>query len=205
MIGHRSEDFKNLYRDVHPKLQKLFATKQPVFLSTSSAWGVMEASIRNLVDRVLCCMCGAFSDKWLDVAKRCGKRSRGAASRVGKTYRPERCRSCARVGKVRRRHVDPQRNLDRRDESAAGNLLHAREISRRLAHRRHRLILLRHEDRHGRARHRRHADRRAKSARPSARLFVLRRFRKSSPAPKNKKIAATTSISSNSKNNKPTG
>ena len=34
----------------------------------------MEASIRNLVDRaVLCCMCGAFSDKWSDVAKRCGK------------------------------------------------------------------------------------------------------------------------------------
>src|SRR2546430_15922777 len=52
----------------------LFGTKQPVFLSTSSAWGVMEASIRNLVDRgVLCCMCGAFSDKWFDVAKRCGK------------------------------------------------------------------------------------------------------------------------------------
>jgi aspartate aminotransferase-like enzyme len=74
MIGHRGEDFKNLYRDVHPKLQTLFGTKQPVFLSTSSAWGVMEASLRNLVDhRVLCCMCGAFSDKWLDVARRCGK------------------------------------------------------------------------------------------------------------------------------------
>src|SRR5438128_5135814 len=74
MIGHRGEDFKNLYCGVHPKLQTLFGTKQPVFLSTSSAWGVMEASIRNLVDRsVLCCMCGAFSDKWLDVAKRCGK------------------------------------------------------------------------------------------------------------------------------------
>jgi aspartate aminotransferase-like enzyme len=74
MIGHRSEDFKNLYRDIHPQLQTLFGTKQPVFLSTSSAWGVMEASVRNLVDRgVLCCMCGAFSDKWLDVARRCGK------------------------------------------------------------------------------------------------------------------------------------
>src|SRR5437660_6502233 len=74
LIGHRSEDFKNLYREIHPKLQTLFGTKQPVFLSTSSAWGVMEASIRNLVDRgVLCCMCGAFSDKWLDVARRCGK------------------------------------------------------------------------------------------------------------------------------------
>ncbi len=74
MIGHRGDAFKNLYRDIHPKLQELFGTKQPVFLSTSSAWGVMEASIRNLVERgVLCCMCGAFSDKWLDVAKRCGK------------------------------------------------------------------------------------------------------------------------------------
>src|ERR1700724_3268112 len=74
MIGHRGEDFKNLYQAIHPGLQTLFGTKQPVFLSTSSAWGVMEASIRNLVDRgVLCCMVGAFSDKWFDVAKRCGK------------------------------------------------------------------------------------------------------------------------------------
>src|SRR5437016_9059323 len=80
MIGHRGDDFKNLYREIHPKLQTLFGTKQPVFLSTSSAWGVMEASIRNLVGSnrqsgsgLLCCMCGAFSDKWLDVAKRCGK------------------------------------------------------------------------------------------------------------------------------------
>ena len=80
MIGHRGDDFKNLYRDVHPKLQTLFGTKQPVFLSTSSAWGVMEASIRNLVrdnrqsgSGLLCCMCGAFSDKWLDVARRCDK------------------------------------------------------------------------------------------------------------------------------------
>jgi aspartate aminotransferase-like enzyme len=74
MIGHRGEDFKNLYRTIHPQLQTLFGTTQPVLFSTSSAWGVMEASVRNLVGcGVLCCMCGAFSDKWLDVAKRCGK------------------------------------------------------------------------------------------------------------------------------------
>jgi aspartate aminotransferase-like enzyme len=49
-------------------------TEDPVFLSTSSAWGVMEGAVRNLSNKkVLCCMCGAFSDKWLDVAKRCGK------------------------------------------------------------------------------------------------------------------------------------
>ncbi len=76
MIGHRSEAFKELYRSIHPSLQELFGTKQPVFLSTSSAWGVMEAGVRNLVrERALCCMCGAFSDKWLDVARRCGKQA----------------------------------------------------------------------------------------------------------------------------------
>lgn len=74
MIGHRGESFKKLYAGIQPRLQALFATRQPVFLSTSSAWGVMEAAIRNVVrDRVLCCMCGAFSDKWLDVARRCRK------------------------------------------------------------------------------------------------------------------------------------
>ena len=74
MIGHRGADFKALYEGIQPKLKALFGTQRPVFLSTSSAWGVMEGSIRNLVQRrVLNCMCGAFSDKWFDVSKRCGK------------------------------------------------------------------------------------------------------------------------------------
>src|SRR5207244_11252481 len=74
MIGHRGEAFKNLYREIHPRLQELFGTKQPVFLSTSSAWGVMEAAIRNVVrERVLCCMCGTMCEKWIGVVCRCGK------------------------------------------------------------------------------------------------------------------------------------
>lgn len=78
MIGHRSADFKALYESIHPRLQTLFGTTQPVLLSTSSAWGVMEGAIRNLVKkRVLNCMNGAFSDKWLDVSKRCGKEADG--------------------------------------------------------------------------------------------------------------------------------
>src|SRR5438876_2499866 len=74
MIGHRSQGFKDLYARIQPQLQQLFYTKQPVYLSTSSAWGVMEGAIRNLVfQKVLSCMCGAFSDKWFEVSKRCGK------------------------------------------------------------------------------------------------------------------------------------
>src|SRR3954454_7728522 len=89
MIGHRSDDFRALYRAIHPRLQTLFGTKQPVFLSTSSAWGVMEASIRNLVSRrVLNCMCGAFSDKWLDVSRRCGKEAEPLQVEWGKHIDP---------------------------------------------------------------------------------------------------------------------
>lgn len=76
MMGHRSKDFTNLYADIQPKLQTLFGTKQQVFISTSSAWGVMEGSVRNLVaKKVLNCCCGAFSDKWYDVSLRCGKQA----------------------------------------------------------------------------------------------------------------------------------
>ncbi|HCL91273.1 MAG TPA: alanine--glyoxylate aminotransferase family protein [Verrucomicrobiota bacterium] len=78
MIGHRGQGFKDLYARIQPQLQQLLYTRQLVYLSTSSAWGVMEGAIRNLVSRkVLNCMCGAFSDKWLDVSRRCGKDAEG--------------------------------------------------------------------------------------------------------------------------------
>jgi aspartate aminotransferase-like enzyme len=71
MIGHRSTDFVALYHAIQPDLQALMYTKDPVYLSTSSAWGSMEGSLRNVVQRkVLNCMNGAFSDKWNDVALR---------------------------------------------------------------------------------------------------------------------------------------
>ena len=74
MIGHRSTDFVALYQAIQPQLQALMYTQDPVYLSTSSAWGVMEGSLRNVVKKkVLTCMNGAFSDKWYDVAVRCGK------------------------------------------------------------------------------------------------------------------------------------
>lgn len=74
MIGHRGQGFKDLYAAIQPRLQALLYTQQRVYLSTSSAWGVMEGAVRNLVaKRVLNCMCGAFSDKWFDVSQRCGK------------------------------------------------------------------------------------------------------------------------------------
>ncbi len=90
MIGHRGQGFKDLYAKIQPRLQQLLSTKQLVYLSTSSAWGVMEGAIRNLVaKKVLNCMCGAFSDKWFDVSKRCAKEAEALQVPWGSPIRAE--------------------------------------------------------------------------------------------------------------------
>jgi aspartate aminotransferase-like enzyme len=90
MIGHRGQGFKDLYAKIQPQLQQLLYTRQLVYLSTSSAWGVMEGAIRNLVSKkVLNCMCGAFSDKWFDVSKKCGKEAEALQVEWGSPIRAE--------------------------------------------------------------------------------------------------------------------
>src|SRR2546425_8192305 len=90
MIGHRGSGFQDLYASIQPGLQQLLYTKNPVFISTSSAWGVMEASVRNLVSKkVLNCCCGAFSDKWYGVSKSCGKDAEALKVEWGQPILPE--------------------------------------------------------------------------------------------------------------------
>lgn len=94
MIGHRGADFEELYASLRPGLQSIFGTTRPVFLSTSSAWGVMEGALRNLVRRkVLCLCCGAFSDKWFDVAKKLGYEADKIQVEWGEAIDPEAVRA----------------------------------------------------------------------------------------------------------------
>jgi predicted phosphoserine aminotransferase len=89
-IGHRSPEFKDLYADTVPKLKEVLYTNQEVFISTSSATGVWEGSLRNLVNKkVLSCMNGAFSDKWYDVALLNGKAADKLQVEWGKAIKPE--------------------------------------------------------------------------------------------------------------------
>ena len=41
MMGHRGGDFEALYASIQPGLKPILGTERPVYLSTSSAWGVM--------------------------------------------------------------------------------------------------------------------------------------------------------------------
>ena len=90
MIGHRSTDFVALYQSLQPQLQELFGTKDPVYLSTSSAWGAMEGSVRSVTaKKVLNCMNGAFSDKWNDVSLRCNLQATALKFEWGQPVDPE--------------------------------------------------------------------------------------------------------------------
>jgi aspartate aminotransferase-like enzyme len=94
MIGHRGKDFEELYASLQPVLKQIFGTSRPVFLSTSSAWGVMEGALRNLArKKVLCLCCGAFSDKWIDVAKKCGLEAEAIQVEWGEAIDPEAVRT----------------------------------------------------------------------------------------------------------------
>ncbi len=90
LVGHRSKDFVALMDSVQPRMQELFYTKDPVYMSTSSSWGVMEGSLRNVCKKgVLNCGNGAFSDKWYDVSLRCGKKAKMLGFEWGKPVCPE--------------------------------------------------------------------------------------------------------------------
>jgi len=90
VVGHRSADFVQLYQSIQPGLQALFSTQDPVYISTSSAWGVMEGAIRNLVAKKVLNVCsGAFSDKWYDVSLRCGKEAKALQYEWGVPVDPE--------------------------------------------------------------------------------------------------------------------
>jgi aspartate aminotransferase-like enzyme len=74
MLPHRSKEYEAIHRSAAEKAQKVFLTQYRVLLGSHSGSGMQEMGIRNLVDSdVLCCVNGAFSKRWFDVAVSNGK------------------------------------------------------------------------------------------------------------------------------------
>ena len=91
-LGHRGKEYAQLHKETVDMLKQILFTEQSVFLSTSSASGIWEGAIRNCVDNnetVLATMCGAFSDKWADVVKSCGKNVEQLKVEWGQATTPE--------------------------------------------------------------------------------------------------------------------
>jgi aspartate aminotransferase-like enzyme len=91
-LGHRLKDYTQLQAETVDMLRKILFTDQNVFLFTSSGSGGWEAAIRNCVgldETVLCTCCGAFSDKWANVASACGRNVEELKVDWGKPILPE--------------------------------------------------------------------------------------------------------------------
>lgn len=70
-IGHRSQEFSDILKDVYANLKWLFQTKNEVFIFTASGTGAMEAALSNLVnpgDKVLSLVIGNFGARWAKIA-----------------------------------------------------------------------------------------------------------------------------------------
>jgi predicted phosphoserine aminotransferase len=71
MISHRSAEFRELFARIQVGLQETLRTTNRIFVTTSSGTGLFEGAMRNIVaERILVCVCGAFGERWYDVALR---------------------------------------------------------------------------------------------------------------------------------------
>lgn len=74
MFGHRGEEAKRLVGEVERGLRPFFGTSRRVIVGTMSATGFMEAAVRCGVRRkVLCLVNGAFSGRFAEIARGCGR------------------------------------------------------------------------------------------------------------------------------------
>ena len=73
MIGHRGAEFRELFARILADLKPLFATAQDAFVVTASGTALMEAALVNSASRrILVTTCGAFSERWLQIAESLG-------------------------------------------------------------------------------------------------------------------------------------
>lgn len=91
VIGHRGAEMQEVIRDLVPRLRLLFGTRAgDIFLTACSATGLWEAALRNCVARrALVPVCGAFSERFYEVALACGLEADPLHVEWGKAVPPQ--------------------------------------------------------------------------------------------------------------------
>ncbi|MBA2244173.1 MAG: alanine--glyoxylate aminotransferase family protein [Gemmatimonadetes bacterium] len=90
VIGHRGKQIEALLRDADPRLRAVFRTSRPVYVATASATALMEAAVRNGVRRrALSLVNGAFSGRFRDLVRDCGREVETYEVPWGEAHEPE--------------------------------------------------------------------------------------------------------------------
>lgn len=88
MIGHRGAAFEEMFARIQAGLRHVFRTKRPVYVSSSSATGMMEASIRCApAGPILSLVNGAFSERYARIAAACARETDVVEVPLGQTFR----------------------------------------------------------------------------------------------------------------------
>jgi aspartate aminotransferase-like enzyme len=99
VIGHRGPEISALLGEADPVLRRVFGTERPVYVSTSSATGLMEGAIRNGVRRrALSLVNGAFSGRFRDLVGDCGREAGGYEVEWGEAHDPAEVERRLRAG-----------------------------------------------------------------------------------------------------------
>ena len=90
VISHRGPEMAALIEEILPGIRSVFETREAILLSSSSASGLMEGSIRNCVARrCLHLVSGAFGERWRQVAADCGREPESLQVEPGEPFTPE--------------------------------------------------------------------------------------------------------------------
>lgn len=86
MLPHRGALFETLFARIQHGLRPIFRTARPVYVSSSSATGLMEAAIRcTPPGPILCLVNGAFSERFASIARACDRDTQVLAVEWGET------------------------------------------------------------------------------------------------------------------------
>jgi aspartate aminotransferase-like enzyme len=91
-IHHRTEDFRNLYKQVLADLKNVLGTSNDVLVLVASGTGGLEAATQNFFspgDEVLVCSAGKFGERWVGLMKAFGGKATVLTAPYGDAVQPE--------------------------------------------------------------------------------------------------------------------
>lgn len=92
MIGHRSKEFSEFYAGITGKLSKFFELPADYKPTTTTSSGTLWFDIvaRNIVNKkALCCINGAFSQRFGEIVRSCGKQADFIEAEWGSVVKPD--------------------------------------------------------------------------------------------------------------------
>jgi aspartate aminotransferase-like enzyme len=90
-IHHRTDDFRNLYKQVLSDLQIVLGTSNDILVLVASGSGGLEAATQNFFspgDEMLVCSAGKFGERWVEIMKAWGMKAQVLTADYGDVVSP---------------------------------------------------------------------------------------------------------------------